>query len=270
MNSHRLLLTAVVACAAFCLTAIPAEAINIIWVTENTDGSNAPSPDDVGFTDFLSAQGHTVVRRDNRVLDGAKIAEMNGADLVIVSRDTNSGNYVNGSEVADWNGVTTPLIQMNQFITRNSRWRWVNNGGTPGNGDGEYDILDPSHPLFGGIASDPVDVATSNSPAITLDAANNGVVLATDDDNANGTAVFWAAGTEFFTGSGQIAGGDRLFLGMGFNSNNPKGAFNLTADGETILLNAVNFLAPAVPEPTTAMLGMLGLAGLAARRRRAA
>jgi hypothetical protein len=67
-----------------------------------------------------------------RTLDAAKIARLNAADLVIVSRATDSGGYAtDAAEIAQWNSVTTPLILLNVYIARggtgsNFRWRWAN------------------------------------------------------------------------------------------------------------------------------------------------
>ncbi len=268
----RLALFTMCLAAAMLLAPSHASAISIIWVTENSDGAAAPSPDDSGWTDFLVANGHVVTRVDNRVLDAPKIAAMEAADLVIVSRDTNSGNYDDGSEVADWNGITTPLILMSQYLSRSSRWKWISTGGLPGNGDGAMSVVDASHPIFAGLGlsnGDTVDLSTNNTPAMQGNNVGNGTLLATDNSNTNATIVHWTAGTEFYAGSGQTAGGDRLFLGLGNDDNNPKGAFGLNGDGEELFLNAVEHLA-GVPEPAT--FGLVGLAatGLIMRRRRSA
>ena len=45
------------------LLAFPAGGATIVWITEDTDAVNPPSPDDSGWTDLLSAQGHTVIRK---------------------------------------------------------------------------------------------------------------------------------------------------------------------------------------------------------------
>ena len=67
-------------------------AANIIFVTETGDTDANGVQDDLGFEDFLKGLGHQVdVRRGNwTTLDAAKIAELNAADLVVVSRRTGS------------------------------------------------------------------------------------------------------------------------------------------------------------------------------------
>ena len=225
-----------------------ASAANIIWVTESTDASNPPSPDDSGFTDLLTAQGHTVDRRNVTNLDAGQIAALEAADLVMVSRDTNSGNYTQGSEVADWNAISTPLIQMSQYLTRNNRWKWYNGGGTGGSSSDRIEAIDQTHPIFDGIALDAMFSApfsTSRTPTGNTTGVGNGTPIGIDFGSGRPLITFWDTGTEFYSGAAQTAGGPRLFFGAGFDDNNPKGALNLTAEGEQIFLNAIEFLVPS-------------------------
>jgi hypothetical protein len=82
-----------------CLTTV-AQAANIIWVSDNKNGTSTPS--DKGFVDLLKARGYNVDYQGQggtgtagyqfwRTLDNAKIATLNAADLIILSRDLNSG-----------------------------------------------------------------------------------------------------------------------------------------------------------------------------------
>ncbi len=223
-----------------------AQAGVVVWVTENTDSSSPPSPDDSGWTDLLAAEGHAVSRVYARDLTPALIDQMNAADLVIVSRDTDSGNYTQGSEVADWNAITAPLMLQSQYLVRNNRWKWLNTDRNPGTGDGVLEVVDTTHPIFQGITLDPgdqLDLATSSTPLGGTTDVGNGQLLAVDPDNDNVAIAFWDTGTEFYSGSGQTAGGPRMFFGAG-NDGNPKGGYNLTSAGQTVFLNSVNFLAP--------------------------
>jgi len=262
-------------CAVIALLAISAatNAATILWNTENTDGAAAPSPDDIGWTDLLTAEGHDVTRANMSVLDAGKIATMEAADLVIFSRDANSGNYTQGTEVADWNAITTPLIMLNQYLARSSRFKWVNNTDTPGTAaDLHADV--PGHQIFAGVTldgSDNVDyIDTPNVPSVNIAGTNNGTVLASPaGSTGEALIVLWEPGTEYYPGSGQTPGGRRVFFGGGFDDNDPKGAYNLNPIGERIFLNMVDML--TVPEPSTlclSALGLLGLLGLLGRGRR--
>ena len=269
MRSSKALWVCVTVAALLALGAA-AEATTIVWVTENTDASNPPSPDDVGFTDLLTAEGYDVVRRNMTVLDAGKIAEMEAADLVMVSRDASSGSYTQSGEVAAWNGLSTPVMLLNQYLVRRNRWKWLNTTSYPGTGDGVLEVTDPGHPIFQGVTlavDDLVDIATSTTPAGGTSDPGNGLLLAVDPDNGNIAIVSWYPGQEYYAGSGQTAGGYRMFFGAGLDGNNPKGGYNLTADGETIFLNAVGYMT-TIPEPASLALLGLGLAALARRRRR--
>lgn len=105
----------------------PLWAGHIVWVDEGAaDGFT-------GWQALLEGAGHTTTHlSDMRTVEADELATMNEADLVIVSRDTDSGNYANdAAEIALWNGLTTPLIQCSAYLIRSSRWQWVNSTGTP-------------------------------------------------------------------------------------------------------------------------------------------
>ncbi len=89
----------------------------------------------------------------------------------------------------------------------------------------------------------------------------------TDDYYANGTATIWV--------NGKNAGSTKAFY-SDINGGNPTsyfvggatyGTIAVTNENLTTAQQIANFAAP-VPEPTTATLSLLALAGLAARRRR--
>lgn len=67
-----------------------------------------------------------------------------------------------------------------------------------------------------------------------------------------------------------ILGGRRLVFLSGTRergiTSEGSGIYDLTADGTTMFLNAVDYM--AVPEPTTFTLGVLGAACMVRRRRR--
>ena len=122
---------------AFCLTS-PVNAGNIIWVSDQYDDNGSGTTDDQEWVDILEAEGHVVnvtlgaAPGDGywRTLDDDKIAALNAADLVIVSRNSNSGSYDDGDAVSQWNSITTPIILNSTHIVRNSRWKWLDTGGT--------------------------------------------------------------------------------------------------------------------------------------------
>lgn len=245
------------------LTASPSlPAADIIWITENTDQNNPPSPDDSGWTDLLTSAGHTVNRLTVTSLDSDpdSLDRMNASDLVIVSRDTNSGTYAsNTSEVTAWNDIATPLIQMSAYLVRSNRWKWLNNTGTPIASGPDLQIRDPAHPIFAGIIPDDRNqfvLLTNGTVNVTNQAnAGNGTVLATDPGTGNLWIAFWEPATEFYAGSGQTPAAPRLWFAGGESANNPKGGENFSSAGETVFLNAVNWMADVTVNPPTVING---------------
>jgi hypothetical protein len=70
--------------------------------------------------------------------------------------------------------------------------------------------------------------------------------------------------------NGEVLAGPRMAFLTGSReadgvSSQTAGIYDLTADGGQMLLNAVNYM--AVPEPSAAVLIVLGIVGLVMRRR---
>jgi len=256
---------ALLALVAALTLASAAQGASIIWVADNLHyGSVEPNaPADQGFIDLLTSQGHEVVYRDQhnpvngaqywRVLDPNKIAEINAADLIVIARDCASGEYDDPNEAQMWNSVTTPMIMQGPHIARAlPKWGWFNSTGTDaGTGVSAMQVVDPDHAIFKGVELDPnnrVDalVTTIKSEFVKgAKDAGNGIVLATRADTGLVWIATWEAGQEYYAGSTQIAGGPRMFLasGAGGNKNNPvDGVYNLTSAGETIFLNAIDYM----------------------------
>ena len=96
------------------------EAANIIFVSDNKNTGNTDpvtgGPRDERWIKLLEDEGHVVDSTSfgtaqARVLDQSEIDKLNATDLILVSRNTNSGDYAsNAAEVATWNGIEKPLI----------------------------------------------------------------------------------------------------------------------------------------------------------------
>jgi uncharacterized surface protein with fasciclin (FAS1) repeats len=240
------------------------QAANITVVTENVDREPDGVVDDQGLIDWLVAAGHAVdVQRDYWwTLDDAKIAALNAADLVIISRLSNSGNYDDGAEVTQWNSITAPMLQLSAYLVRNSRWKWMDTGTASNNTtDTVMEVLDPTHELFAGVT---LSTADPNDPNVvanlvsvidpnvgtgmtsfmgTLD-PGNGTLLATAPASGMAWIVEWDKGVEYYDGAGQFAGGPRLYFAVGTQESGatPQGAWNLTAEGEIMFANAINYM----------------------------
>jgi hypothetical protein len=226
---------------------------NIVLVSGNHDFDQDGVVDDFMWVDILEAEGHTVDYQPGNwtELDDDKIAALNAADLIIVSRCSNSGDYAEGDEVAQWNSVTTPMLNCSTHLTRSSRWRWLDTTTLPNISDAVVEILAPDHPIFAGVESPAwvTDGAVGETtfPDITGVGVGNGTLLAKVADVDVAWIVEWEAGVEYYPGSGEIAGGPRMFFAAGTQEAEGVsnwGEWNLTPEGKAIFLNAVDMMLP--------------------------
>jgi hypothetical protein len=237
----------------------------IIVVSDAFDKNVDGIQDDQGLVDWLTAEGHTVDCRLDywNVLDPNKIAELNAADLIIVSRAASTGDYDDGAdEIAAWNAVQPPVICLQGYMVRNNRWKWINSDTATNNtGSPLMQVLDPNHPIFAGVALNPLDPNDPNSPRNLVSVVDPNVgtgitSFVTSLDMGNGKLLAkaitgdyawiaeWQPGVEFYAGAGQIAGGKRLLFCAGTQEVGAtvQGAFNLTAEGQEMLRNAIAYL----------------------------
>jgi hypothetical protein len=256
---------------------------------------------DVGYTQALTAAGHNVTRvlTHGMPYTAEETAALNAFDLVIVSRSNPSGNFQDPPETLFWNtSVTAPLIHMGGYAIRNSRAGLYTGATIPDTaGPARLTVNNPSHPIFAGVALDGTNTtvnpfaelvnATSLTPpnnvvqrgisVVTNPIIPGGQVLATigtAGDPAVGGAVIakFAPGISSASATPNVLGGHRLIFLSGSRENDGltaegSGIYDLTASGRTMFLNAVNFMA-TIPEPSTAMLCLVAVAGLGMVRKR--
>lgn len=222
--------------------------------------------------DLLTNAGYSVTRYDQTFQNGnggPDAAVLNAMDLVIISRDTNSGAYNNQA----WNTDIEPgLILMSAYLTRNTRLKWMDTGSVTA--DGGLPALDIDGGMYV-MKNIPIYAQAGSNNVSFNDGATgvgNGTLIATASDTAEvdgvaGAVVIaeWSAGVEFYEGAGVAPAGDRLFFAGGTRENGDigPGVYNLNPFGEAIFLNSVENM---IPEPATMLL--LGLGSLALVRRR--
>jgi hypothetical protein len=275
------------AVAANLLLALSASAANIVWGTPHSPGVSAlaagigfTEPPDKGYTDLLTGAGHTVTRflspvaGSNLALDAGQLATLNGADLVIIGRSNNSASFDNVNEVNSWNTqVTKPLILTSGYIARNNRLGFTTGTTIPDiTGPTRFVAQNPAHPIFAGVTlngsneTGPILDLVPNpvvGPARGASINNNTLVTGgtplaaiTADNTAvpNGPVIaeFPAGTASSFAGGGNFANKRLLFTtgsreaAAGSNSD-AAGIIDLSADGRTMFLNAVNYMANTVP-----------------------
>ncbi len=282
-------------------------AANIAWVTVHA-GDNSPTAaaatagftqaPDVGYTDFLAANGNTVTRI---VATAAPdVAALSSYDLVIIGRSNVSGFFQTAASADAWNSISAPTIVMSGYLTRNSRLGFTTGATVPDTFIFDNGITDsirlkaanPLSPVFSGIALDVTNTMTGNFATEVTFGANvqRGISVNTDalaagatiiatvgastvvptDPALNGVTIAeWNAGATMSNGSASVLGGRRMVFFDGSReqaiTSEGAGIFDLDADGQTMFLNAVNYM--AIPEPSTLSLAGLGILGLLRRRR---
>jgi hypothetical protein len=225
-------------------------AATIIWVSDAYDDNGDGEPDDQPWMDLLEANGYTVDasfrNQEGRTLDDGKIAALEAADLIIVSRCSNSGSYDDGDAIAQWNSITTPLMLQAMHIVRSSRWLWLDTTSLTNLSGSSIIVTEAGHPIFAGVSDGTQitdgDVGPTTFPN-TLD-MGNGTILAQVDGTDAAWIAEWETGAEFFPGAGQFAGGPRLIFCAGTQEGGGvgRGEYNLTPEGEIMFLNAVRYM----------------------------
>jgi hypothetical protein len=260
------------------LLGIPAPApgsAHIILVTEEIDRDWDGLRDDHSLESFLISEGHSVDVRPEywNVLTPEKKAELNAADLIIVSRLAWSSRYNQGNEKTEWNSLTTPLLLMNSHFARNNRWKWVNSDAREPE-DTSYiyaGAVDQHHPIFQGVQMTLYDPTLRGGPLNAVEMIDpligtgftafidgtdmgNGRIIAKPVGLEAGWIAEWDVGVEFFDGAGQYAGGRRMLFCAGtrvihyYDDDRQQviptvsGELNLTAGGLQMFRNAIEYL----------------------------
>jgi len=250
----------------------------IIFVTSVKDNDQDGVQDDIGWYDWLTAEGYDVdFRPGNWVdpLDANEIAELEAADLIIASRGIATGEY-DGTEAEKWNALTTPIICTNAWMVRNnSKWFWMNSGSA--NKDAGSPLLmalETTHPIFEGVALDADGLAEILDPTVgsghtsfltdILDVGNGTLIAQSLGIYSTTWIAEWPAGVEYYDGAGQVAGGPRMLFMAGTQDDPylapdgvntaPVGLLNLNDAGKQLFLNAVEYMLPSEESPAAAMI----------------
>jgi hypothetical protein len=238
---------------------------NIVWVSEWNSNPDTGLPYDQGWIDLLRAGGYVVdANTAGTYVDftEGKIANLESADMIIISRNSNSGGYAGDvNEVTQWNSFETPIIMMTPWIARSNRWEWINSTSI-----NEYDpetfmdVVAVDHPVFAGITTEAIDTLNivdvidenvdlgQNSFIITPDVGNGNLLAQRMDDGSIWIAE-WEAGIPCYADSTQIPAGRRMLFTAGGGGGQTAGSMNLNADGQKMYLNAIKYM--LAPEPVS-------------------
>ena len=137
-------------------------------------------------------------------------------------------------------------------------------------------LPEPGHAFVAGRTTSLLDAATGAVTRLGNASAGNATVIATlpdssDSDTLDDLAILqWDAGEEFYTGSGQFAGGPRvLFPGIRYHESisatDPVEFEDLSDNGKAILAQTIT--AMTIPEPGTLTLVAVAGGSLLLRRR---
>jgi hypothetical protein len=211
-------------------------ATKVIIVTNNTGDEAAYPP---FLRSLLGNDTIVEVEKDKYVdpLSAAAKANLLAADLIIVSRRTSSGKFV--ADVKFWNELPAPLLLHSSFLIGDDRWRWMP-GGTQNVDVTQVAVVAAEDLVFDGltIQNGLIDISAAPLPGLDVSnqgSAGNGTKIATPAGKDNVMIARWAAGTEYYRGSGQIAGGPRVFFGMRTDEFLPL----VNSNGKKMLGNAI-------------------------------
>lgn len=240
-------------------------AADVVYVHQNRGGGGTLDWEDDQWRALIEGAGHTILAHEPfDDLDAAPedLDILNSADVVIFSRDSNSGDYNEPDEQEAWaEGVTVPMMIMTPFTVRNNRWDMVDSASIlDTDKDTGIDPLEayvPDHPVFAGALNEngEADIWDEDllGPNDSIDFLNvldedgmvgNGEVLGIEPSNGVPWLIYWEQGVDYYDGSLWVAGGDRLYYTVG-SDDDPEtwGEKNTTEAGDRIFLNAISWLA---------------------------
>lgn len=303
-------LLALIMALAFCASA--AQALDVMIISDsglfrtgsaepefaNADGD--PKYMDTAMVEYLEGLGYTVDTSgmagayrepgknedypDNGWWEGldGRLAAVQSADLVIVSRYASSGCYDN--ERLNWNVLDVPLLMQNGHIARgeghptlggSSKWGWNNaNNAAQSNAPTDMIITAADHPFVEGFSS-PItlfDWSTGSAQNPVRNALGDFPAGATVVGTYDGVAMLVdiPAGTDFDAHCGTadkygVAGARRAFLGHWTYDGSADWSWGMDVTDDYKALFA-QVVAQTIPEPAT--IALLSLGGLALLRRR--
>jgi hypothetical protein len=196
----------------------------------------------------LQEAGYDVITFYNGALSSASDETLDtllNANLIVLGRSTPSTGY--GDHKEAWNGLTTPILNLELWNCRNTRLNWFNteNMSTFADPDTTYKAIIEMQddPVFEGLDTDnPVPWAVSPMDAVgATEDAGYGVVLARMEGNGTVLFVRFDPDVEFYSGAGDWPAGHRTVIGNGQDASGgePFNYYNFTPESEKVFLAEV-------------------------------
>ncbi|MFA9392587.1 MAG: T9SS type A sorting domain-containing protein [Prolixibacteraceae bacterium] len=214
----------------------------VVLTTGNVNGQTIiVVSDDAGvgqaYADELSATGYVVeVKTDLNVEPSqSQMDELDAADLIVILRNTNSAEY---NYPDSWNYIDTPILMASCFLTRSSRFAWLNTTEVNEADGVDISIVDDAHPIFEGMDLSAGTMAiNSTMPLHTnpIDDAGNGSIIAVSATTGNIVIAEWKIDTDFYDGGDYYAAEYRAVFFTGIS-------YDFTNEGKQLFLNFVNYI----------------------------
>ena len=198
----------------------------------------------LGYTVDTSGMAGTYRDAEDWPSDPAKVAALNAADLIIVSRKTSSTYYAGNPKA--WNELCVPILCQCGSMVRGAKWNWCNGSIAQQSISAMNMDIVMGHELVDGF-SDPVTVFSSvpakaqNPKADTTWDARSSII-----GNYDGARMLVdiPAGTDFDTLAGTtdnygVSGARRVYLGI-YTYDNSTWAAGLTDDYKSLFAQVVD------------------------------
>jgi|GEM_PF-6998378 len=171
---------------------------------------------------------------------------LNAAELIIVGRSPNSGDFQQAPDVEAWNALTTPLILNTQWAARSSRMKMFDSGNAYHMNDGPavaYAFAEMENDvIFSNVTLEGDSLPFFLPPHDFIenaDSANNGDFVAVFNETSP-LIVRWEAGVEYYDGAGSTPMGPRTYFGFGNDNVYASNFFPLVEEGQQVYWNEIS------------------------------
>jgi hypothetical protein len=224
----------------FCMN-VKATTYTVTLATEDLDA-------DAPLIEALTAKGFKVYATSKywQNITDEKVTELNSYDLLVITRQINSSSYQGEDGTFDlWAEVTTPIINMSQYIGRSSKMQMFNSQSISEDIGSVMEVKQLTHPVFSGITiSDNLytgELASPGFSGVQVVEAGNGSVIASSSSSGYVAIAEWKAGTAYYTDSVDsppVNQGDRMW----FSGIKASDGYAYSETGLELFTNAAEYM----------------------------